>query len=116
MTWQKLSKKQQDFARQLSARIPHTQCPQASVSQVSKHLDAVAEAARQTGRGPIEGAALKALCQITGWSYIAPERQTSAKDLAAEFGVSLSTIYRRCRNGLLDAVKVAGRWTITVTA
>ncbi|MEU6710034.1 helix-turn-helix domain-containing protein [Nonomuraea sp. NPDC046802] len=116
MTWQKLTKRQQDFARQLSARIPHTQCPQASVSQVAKHLDAVADAARQVGHGPIDGDTLKALCQVTGWTYTAPKRSATVKDLAAALGVSLSTIYRRCRNGLLDAVKVAGRWVITVTA
>jgi excisionase family DNA binding protein len=116
MTWQKLNRKQQDFARQLSARIPHTQCPQASVSQVAKYLDDVADAARQTGRGPIEGETLKALCKVTGWTYIAPERKTTVKELATELGVSLTTIYRRCRNGLLNATKVGGRWVITLPA
>lgn len=117
MTWNKLTKRQQDLARRLSARIPHTQCPSASVSQVAKYLDAVADAAREAGTGPIEGDILRGLCERTGWEYIAPTHQTTARQLAAELGVSLTTIYRRCRNGLLNAVKDAqGRWAITVTA
>jgi len=117
MTWNKLTRRQQDYARRLSALIPHTQCPSATVSQVAKHLDAVAQAARETGHGPIEGEVLRRLCERTGWAYIAPARKMTARELAAELGVSITTIYRRCRAGLLDAVKDAqGRWVITVTA
>lgn len=118
MTWNKLTTKQQNYARRLSALIPHTQCPSATVSQVAKHLDAVATAAREAGHGrPIEGEILHRLCERTGWEYVAPTRKVTAREMAARLGVSLTTIYRRCRAGLLNAVKdTQGRWAITVTA
>lgn len=41
-------------------------------------------------------------------------RTATARDMAQALGVSLSTIYRRIRKGLLNAVKNAGRWAITI--
>lgn len=39
----------------------------------------------------------------------------TARTAAETLNVSLSTVYRRCRNGKLDAAKVNGRWIITLT-
>lgn len=44
-------------------------------------------------------------------------RELTARELAAELGVSLTTAYRRCRSGAVTATKTsAGRWAITVPA
>jgi DNA invertase Pin-like site-specific DNA recombinase len=44
-------------------------------------------------------------------------REITARELAAELGVSLATVYRRCRSGAVTATKnSAGRWVITVPA
>ena len=39
---------------------------------------------------------------------------TTAKAAADTLGISLSTVYRRCRNGQLNATKTGGRWIITL--
>src|SRR5690606_30496636 len=44
------------------------------------------------------------------------EEPKTARQVAEMHGVSLSTIYRRIKAGLLTAVKVAGRWQISIPA
>lgn len=46
----------------------------------------------------------------------APEQPKTSRQIADMLGVSLSTVYRRIRAGILAAVKVAGRWQIAAPA
>ncbi len=63
---------------------------------------------------------LEELCEAAGWDAPkAPEPEATectARELATALGVSLSTIYRRIRAGIVAAVKVGRRWVITVPA
>lgn len=116
MDWNRMSKRQQDAARNL-ARGPLADIPAASVSQVAKYFDEVMDYARRDGRHYLI-ADLAGLCNEVGWAMPAPAtREITARELAAQLGVSLTTAYRRIRAGLVQAVKnTAGRWVVTVPA
>lgn len=110
MDWSRMSPRQRDAARKL-ARGPLAEIPAASVSQVAKYFGDCMDYARGT-------IALDELLRITGWAPPAPKtREVTARELAAQLGVSVSTVYRRCRKGLVQAAKSAtGRWVITINA
>lgn len=110
MTWNKLSKKQQDAARRFSAELTELGVTDATTSQCAKHLDLCFSWK--------SGALMLAeLCEQAGWTPPAPKAtETTAQALAAKLGVSLTTIYRRIKAGLLDAIKVNNRWVITLAA
>lgn len=110
MTWNKLTKSQQNAARSFAAGLYGLGVEEASVSQCARYLTECFA----WKRGEIT---LAQLCERAVWTPPAPKtRQATVKQLAAEIGVSLSTIYRRIRAGVLDAGKVDGRWTITLPA
>jgi len=108
MTWNNLTTRQQNTARRFRSDLADAGIV-TSVSQVAKYLDEVFA----WKRGDLTVAQL---AERTGWEYQPAERQVTAAELAASLGVSLSTIYRRIRAGLLKAVKENRRWVITITA
>lgn len=110
MTWNKLTNAQQNSSRSFASELFSLGVEQASTSQCARYLnDCFA-----WKRGQIT---LAELCERATWTPPAPStRDTTARALASELGVSLTTIYRRIKAGILAAVKVAGRWTITIPA
>lgn len=112
MSWTKLNRREQNQARRTTEQLWKLGVTSVTVSQVANKWD---EAQHWDG----DEATLPALCAATGWTAPAPAtRETTVRELAAELGVSTSTIYRRIHAGKVTARRGddGRRWIITIPA
>lgn len=111
MKWHQLTKGQQNTARRIVEKLWDAGVKQATTSSVARNLDDAID--WQDGHLTLEE-----LCDRAGWDAPAPPvQEITAREFAARLGVSITTAYRRCRAGAVQAVKdAAGRWVITIPA